>query len=79
MSGNLLRDWFQNLSDPITCSFSDCRGRTCVVFHSGAGRLGTLKYNSFRWQSIRMFTRLPKAMCMLYSCSVVGFMSQHDS
>ena len=38
-----------NLSDPITCSFSDRRGRACVVCHSGAGRLGTLKYNSFRW------------------------------
>ena len=32
-----------NLSDPITCSFSDRRGRTCVVCHAGAGRLGTLK------------------------------------
>ena len=30
-----------NLSDPITCSFSDRRGRICVVCHSGAGRLGT--------------------------------------
>ena len=26
-----------NLSDPITCSFSDRRGRACVVCHSGAG------------------------------------------
>ena len=34
-----------NLSDPITCSSSDRRGRACVVCHSGAGRLGTLKYN----------------------------------
>ena len=33
-----------NLSDPIT--FSDHRGRACVVYHSGAGRLGTFKYNS---------------------------------
>ena len=43
-----------NLSDPIICSlsFSDRRGRTCIVCHSGAGRLGTLKYNSFRWRSI---------------------------
>ena len=65
-----------NLSDPIT--FSDCRGITCVVYHSGAGRLGTLKCNSFLWQSIRMFNRLPKAICMLSSCSVVGFKSQLD-
>ena len=35
-----------NLSNPITCSFSDCRGRACVVCHYGAGELATLKYNS---------------------------------
>ena len=68
-----------NLSDSITCSFSDRRGRACVVCYSGAGRLGALKYNSFRWRSIRMFNRLPKAICMLFSCSVVGFQSKLDS
>ena len=68
-----------NLSDPITCSFLDRRGRACVVCHSGAGRLGTLKYNSFRWRFIRMFNRLPKSICMLSSCSVVGFKSKLDS
>ena len=68
-----------NLSDPITCSFSDRRGRACVVCHSGAGRLGTLKYNSFRWRSIRMFNRLPKSIRMPSSCSVVGFKSKLDS
>ena len=34
-----------NLSDPITCSLSDRRGRTCIVYHASVGRLGTLKYN----------------------------------
>ena len=68
-----------NLSDPITCSFSDRRRSACVVCHSGAGRLGTLKYNSFRWRSIRMFNRLPKSIRMLSSCSVVGFKSKLDS
>ena len=67
-------------SDPIICSFSDRRGRAaCVVWHSGAGRLGTLKYNNFRWRSIRMFNRLPKSIRMLSSCSVVGFKSRLDS
>ena len=56
-----------NLSDPITCSFSDRRGRTCVVCHSGAGRLGSLKYNSFNlklralsflWSSIKTNFRI---------------------
>ena len=28
-----------NLSDPITCSFSDRRGRTCVVCHYGDGHM----------------------------------------
>ena len=68
-----------NLSNPITFSFSDRRGKTCVVCHSGAGRLGTLKYNSFRWRSIRMLNRLPKSIPMLSSCSVVGFKSKFDS
>ena len=50
----------------------------CVVCHSGAGRLGTLKYNSFRRRSIRTFNRWPKAICMLSSCSIVivGFKAQ---
>ena len=70
-----------NLSDPITCSHSDrcLRGRTCIVYHAGVGRLGTLKYNSFRWQSIRMLNRLPKCICMLSSCSVNRFKSEFDS
>ena len=38
-----------NLSDPINCSFSDRRGRTCIVYHAGAGGLDTLKYNTIRW------------------------------
>ena len=49
-----------NLSDPIICSFSDRRGRACVVCHSGVGRL-------------------PNAIRMLSSCSVVGFRSKLDS
>ena len=57
-----------NLSDPITCSFSDRRGRACVVYHSGADQLGTLMYDSFRWRSIRKFNRLPKSIRMLSSC-----------
>ena len=45
----IVEELVPNLSDPITCSLSDRRGRTCIVYHAGAGRLGTLKYNSFRW------------------------------
>ena len=41
--------------------------------------MDTLKYNSFRWQSISMFNILPKAIRRLSSCPVVGFRSQLDS
>ena len=61
-----------NISDPITYSLSDRRGGSCVVSHVGAGRFATLTYNSFRWQSIRMYNRVSKAIRMLSSCSVVG-------
>ena len=54
--GKIVEELVPNLSDPITCSFSDRRGRTCDVCYSGAGRLDTLNYNSFRWRSIRIFT-----------------------
>ena len=60
-----------NLSDPITFSFSDHKGRACVVCHSGAGRLGTLKYNIFRLRT--------DCQKLLSSCSVVGFKSKLDS
>ena len=32
------------------CSFSDCRGRSCIVSHVNPGRQGTLAFNSFRSQ-----------------------------
>ena len=58
-----------NLSTPITCTFSERRGRSCVVSHVNMGRLGTLSYNSFRWRSIRMFNKLPKYVRIVSSCS----------
>ena len=50
---------------------SDRMGRTCVVYHADAGRLGTLKHISFRWRSMRMFNRLTEAIRTLSSCYVV--------
>ena len=49
-----------NLSTLITCTYSERRGRSCVVSHVNMGQRGTLSYNSFRWRSIRMFNKLPK-------------------
>ena len=67
-----------NLSTPITCTYSERRGRSCVVSHVNMGRLGTLSYNSFRWRSIRMFNKFPKCVCIVSSCSVDKFKSQLD-
>ena len=60
-----------NLSTPITCTYSERRGRSCVVSHVNMGRLGTLSYNSFRWRSIRMFNKLPKYVHIVSYCSEV--------
>ena len=67
-----------NISTPITCTFSERRGRSCVVSHVNMGRLGTLSYNSFRWRSIRMFNKLPKYVRIVSSCSIDKFKSQLD-
>ena len=67
-----------NLSTPITCTYSERRGRSCVVSHVNMGRLGTLSYNSFRWRSIRMFNKLPEYVRIVSSCSVDKFKSQLD-
>ena len=67
-----------NLSTPITCTYSERRGRSCVVSHVNMGRLGTLSYNSFRWRSIRMFNKLPKYVRIVSSCSVDKFKLQFD-
>ena len=54
-----------NLSNPITCSLSDRRGRYCTASHVNRGHQGTLAHNSFRWHSIRLFNKLPKFIRML--------------
>ena len=55
-----------NFSKPIVCFYSECRVRSCIVSHVHIGRLGSLAYNSFRWQSIRIFNAMPKYIrCIL--------------
>ena len=39
----IVEGFVPNLSDAITCSFSDRRGRTCVVCYTGTGRFGQLE------------------------------------
>ena len=69
-----------NLSAPITCTYSERRGRSCAVLHVNVGRLDTLCYNRFRWRAIRirMFNKLPIHIRMISSCSVDKFKSQLD-
>ena len=54
-----------NFSNPNTSTFSECRGRLCVISHVNVGRVGTLAYNSFRWHSIRLFNSLPSTLNFL--------------
>ena len=67
-----------NFSKPIVCSYSERRGRSCIISHVNLGRLGSLAYNSFRWRAIRLFNAMPKYIRCISSCSVVGFKSKLD-
>ena len=60
------------------CTYTERRGRSCVVSQVNMGQLGKLSYNSFRWHSIRMFNKLSKYVCIVSSCSVDKFKSQLD-
>ena len=75
---SIIEELVTNLSTPITCAYSERRGRSCVVSHVNMGRLGMQSYNSFRWRSIRMFNKLPKYVRIVSSCSVDKFKSQLD-
>ena len=76
---HIIENYVPNLTVPILCTYSERRGRSCVVSHVNLGRLCTLSYNSFRLRLIRIFNRLSKHVRMLSSCSVDRFKSQlHD-
>lgn len=74
----ILEQLVPNFSNPILCSISNRRGRSCVSSNVQTGRLGTLAYNSFRWHSIRLFNGLPLHLRGMTSCSVSSFKSQLD-
>ena len=59
-----------NFSKPIVCSYSEGRGRSCIISHVNLGRLGSLAYNSFIWRAIRLFNAMPKYIRWISSCSV---------
>ena len=74
----ILESIVPNLSQPITCYFSDRRGRLCHLKHVCAGRLGTLSYNSFRWKAVRLFNCLPQHVRNVSSCSTIIFKKKLD-
>ena len=67
-----------NISNPITSTFSERRGRPCVISHVNVGRVGTLAYNSFRWRSIRLFNSLLMHLRLISLCSVLRLKTQLD-
>ena len=67
-----------NFSKPIVCSYSERRGRSCIISHVNLGRLGSLAYKSFRWRATRLFNAMPKYIRCISYCSVVSFMSKFD-
>ena len=74
----IVEGWFPYYSKPIVCSYSERRGRSCIISHVNFGRLGSLAYNSFRWRAIRLFNAMPKYIRCISSCSVVSFNSKLD-
>ena len=65
-----------NFSKPIVCSYSERRGRSCIISHVNLGRLGSIAYNSLRWRAIRLFNAMPKYIKCISSFSVVSFKSK---
>ena len=74
----ILKFLVPNFSDPIVCSFSNRRGRSCIVSHVNLGRQDILGFNSFRWRSIRIFNRFPIHIRNISACSIDRFKSQLD-
>ena len=75
MYGKLWRDWLQT-SMILSLALSLIVGEE-LAFYVILVMIDWAPYN--RWRYIRMFNRLPKAIRMLFSCSVVGLKSQLDS
>ena len=61
-----------NFYKPIFCSYSERRGRSCIILHVNLGRLGSLAYNCFRWRAIRLFNAMPKYIRCRFGCHCVN-------
>ena len=68
-----------NLTDPILSRFSPRRGRYCETSHVNHGHIGSLRFNSFRLKSCRLFNCLPRNLRNISSCSVLTFKRRLDA
>ena len=68
----------QTFTDSVTCTFSNRRGRSCIISHVDSGRLSTLSYNSFMWRVSPLFNDLPRDICNITQCSICSFTSELD-
>ena len=50
----------------------------CIVSHVHVVRLGTLAFNSFRWQAIHLLNSMPNHIRWISSCSVLSFKCKFD-
>ena len=71
----IIEDLAPNFLNLITSTFSERRGRSCVISHVNVGRVGTLAYNNFRLRSINS---LLMHLRSISSCSVLRFKTQLD-
>ena len=68
-----------NLQPKITLTSSTRRGRLCCKENVPRGRQGTLMFNSFRWQAIRLFNSLPSSIRNISRVNVKVFKAKLDS
>ena len=74
----IIEELVPNLSKQSVCSYSERRGRSCIVSHVNLGILESLAYKSFRWRAIRIFNAMSKYIRYISSCSVIRFKSKID-
>ena len=68
-----------NLSPPIEMTNSARLGRMCFKRSVPPGHQGTLMYNSFRWQAVRLFNSLPMSIRNITEVDVSIFKKRLDN
>ena len=74
----ILESLVPNLHPPIKISSSNRLGRMCYKMCVPVGHHGTLMFNSFRWQAIRLFNSLPMNIRDISNVDVSVFKTKLD-